>query len=63
MTKNLHSIECQEQALSKGGQRGTRSVQDVASDGNMAVGTLRNGYASRTERAKLASLWPSCVST
>ena len=30
MTRNLHSIEFQEQALSKVRQRGTRSVQDVA---------------------------------
>lgn len=41
MTKNQYSIEFQEQALSKARQRGARSVQDVANDLNMAVGTLR----------------------
>ena len=41
MTRNLHSIECQKQALSKVRQRGARRVQDVASDWNMAVSTLR----------------------
>jgi hypothetical protein len=40
MKKNQYSIEFQEQALSKARQRGTRSVQDVANDLNMAVGTL-----------------------
>lgn len=41
MTTNRHSTEFQEQALSKARQRGTRSVQDVANDLNMPVGTLR----------------------
>ena len=49
MTRNLHSIEFQEQALSKVRQRGTRSVQDVATDLNMAVGTLRK-WLSRSNR-------------
>ena len=41
MSRNLHSIEFQEQALVKVRDRGTRSVQDVANDLHMAVGTLR----------------------
>lgn len=41
MTKHRHSIEFREQALSKARQRGTRSVQDLAKDLNMAAGTLR----------------------
>lgn len=41
MTTNQYSIEFQENALGKARQRGTRSVQDVANDLNMAVGTLR----------------------
>ena len=49
MTRNLHSIEFQEQALSKVRQRGTRSVQDVANDLNMAVGTLRK-WISKSNR-------------
>jgi hypothetical protein len=39
MTKTFHSIEFQEQALIKVRERGTRSVQDVANDLNMNVGT------------------------
>ena len=49
MTRNLHSIEFQEQALSKVRQRGTRSVQDVANDLNMPVGTLRK-WLSKSNR-------------
>ena len=41
MSRNLHSIEFQEQALIKVRDRGTRSVLDVANDLHMAVGTLR----------------------
>ena len=52
MTRNRHSLEFREQALSKVRQRGARSVQDIASDLNMSAGTLRkwvgqankNGY-------------------
>ena len=49
MTTNRHSTKFQEQALSKAKQRGTRSVQDVASDLNMAVGTLRK-WLSKSNR-------------
>ena len=49
MTINLHSIEFQEQALIKVRQRGTRSVQDIASDLNMPVGTLRK-WISKSNR-------------
>ena len=41
MSRNLYSIEFQEQALIKVRDRGTRSVQDVANDLHMSVGTLR----------------------
>ena len=49
MTTNRHSTEFQEQALSKARQRGTRSVQDVANELNMAVGTLRK-WISKSNR-------------
>ena len=49
MTTNRHSTEFQEQALSKARQRGTRSVQDVADDLNMSVGTLRK-WISKSNR-------------
>ncbi|MBG6078281.1 transposase, partial [Polaromonas sp. CG_9.11] len=49
MTRNLHSPEFQEQALSKARQRGTRSVQDVADELNMPVGTLRK-WISKSNR-------------
>jgi hypothetical protein len=49
MTRNLHSIEFQEQALSKVRQRGTRSVLDVANELNMTVGTLRK-WISKSRR-------------
>ena len=51
MTRNLHSAEFQEQALSKVRQRGTRSVQDVADDLNMAVGTLRKWLTKSNRKA------------
>ena len=41
MPKIFHPIEFQEQALIKVRERGTRSVQDIATDLNMNVGTLR----------------------
>ena len=49
MTKIFHSIEFQEQALIKVRERGTRSVQDVANDLNMNVGTLRK-WTSKSNR-------------
>ncbi|MDH6185313.1 transposase [Polaromonas sp. CG_23.6] len=49
MKTNRHSTEFQEQALSKARQRGTRSVQDVANDLNMPVGTLRK-WISKSNR-------------
>ena len=49
MTRNLHSTEFQKQALSKARQRGTRSVQDVADELNMPVGTLRK-WISKSNR-------------
>ena len=42
MTKIFYSVEFQEQALIKVRDRGTRSVQDVASDLNINVDTFRN---------------------
>ena len=54
MTRNLHSIEFQEHALSKVRQRGTRSVQDVATDLNMAVGTLRKWLSKSNRKAEVS---------
>ena len=53
MTTNRHSTEFQEQALSKVRQRGKRSVQDVANDLNMAVGTLRKWISKSNEKHKV----------
>jgi hypothetical protein len=53
MTKILHSIEFQEQALIKVRERGARSVQDVANDLNMNVGTLRK-WTSKSNRKVIA---------
>lgn len=51
MSRNLHTIEFREQALIKVRERGTRSVQDVADDLHMAVGTLRK-WLSKSSQAK-----------
>ena len=51
MYRNLHTIEFREQALIKVRDRGTRSVQDVANDLHMAVGTLRK-WLSKANQAK-----------
>ena len=56
MTRNLHSIEFQEQALRKVRQRGTRSVQDVASDLNMAVGPLRKWLSKSNRKGEVGKL-------
>jgi hypothetical protein len=50
MTRNRHSLEFQEQALSKVRQRGTRSVQDIANDLNMSGGTLRKWIGQTNKR-------------
>jgi len=51
MTRNRHSLEFREQALGKVRQRGARSVQDIANDLNMPVGTLRKwiGHANQKD--------------
>ena len=54
MTKIFRSIEFQEQALIKVRDRGTRSVQDIANDLNMNLGTLRK-WTSKSNRKALAS--------
>ena len=54
MTRNLHSTEFQEQALIKVRERGTRSVQDVANELNMPVGTLRK-WISKSNRKNVVS--------
>lgn len=54
MTRNRHSIEFREQALSKVRQRGARSVQDIADDLNMSCGTLRK-WISQTNRSDLVA--------
>lgn len=55
MTKNRHPIEFREQAMSKVRQRGARSVQDIATDLNMPVGTLRKwiGQANKKDTASV----------
>ena len=50
MTKIFHSIQFQEQALSKVRERGPRSVQDVANDLNMSVGTLRKWISKSNQK-------------
>jgi transposase-like protein len=45
MSRNQHSDEFREQALSKLRQRGTRSVRDIAEELNMSAGTLRKWWA------------------
>ena len=54
MTRNQHSLECKEQALSKARQRGSGSVQDVATDLNMAVGTLRKWLSKSNRKAEVS---------
>ena len=51
MSRNLHTIEFREQALIKVRERGTRSVQEVANDLHMAVGTLRK-WLSKSNQAR-----------
>ncbi|CDS53123.1 hypothetical protein [Polaromonas sp. CG9_12] len=55
MTRNLHSTEFQDQALSKARQRGTRSVQDVADELNMPVGTLRKWISKSNRKHEVGS--------
>ena len=50
MSRNQHSNEFRDQALSKVRQRGTRSVRDIAEELNMSVGTLRKWW-SRSNRS------------
>lgn len=50
MTRILHSTQFQEQALIKARERGTRSVQDVANDLNMSVGTLRKWISKSNQK-------------
>jgi len=57
MNRNLHTIEFREQALIKVRARGTRSVQDVANDLHMAVGTLRKWLSkSNQEKGEVSEL-------
>ena len=51
MTKIFHSIQFQEQALSKVRERGPRSVQDIANDLHMSVGTLRKWISKSNQKA------------
>ncbi len=51
MSRNLYSIEFQEQALIRARERGTRSVVDVANDLHMSVGTLRK-WISKSNQIK-----------
>jgi len=57
MNRNLHTIEFREQALIKVRERGTRSVQDVANDLHMSVGTLRKWLSkSNQEKGEVSEL-------
>ena len=56
MTRILHSIQFQEQALSKARARGTRSVQDVANELNMSVGTLRKWLSKSNQKVSSNTL-------
>ena len=58
MSRNLYSIEFQEQALIKVRDRGTRSVLDVATDLHMSVGTLRK-WISKSNQAKADASEPA----
>ncbi len=58
MSRNLHSIEFQEQALIKVRDRGTRSVLDVANDLHMSVGTLRK-WISKSNQTKSEVISPA----
>lgn len=51
MSRNLHSTEFQEQALTKVRERGTRTVHDAANDLHMSAGTLRK-WTSNSNQAK-----------
>ena len=50
MSRISHTIEFREQALIKVRDRGTRSVQDVADDLHMAVGTLRKWLSKSNKK-------------
>ena len=54
MPRNQHSPEFQDQALSKARTRGKRTLESVAAELNMPLGTLK-GWLKRTglERAAL----------
>ena len=56
MTRILHSTQFQEQALIKARERGTRSVQDVANDLNMSVGTLRKWISKSNQKVSSSTL-------
>ena len=60
MSRNLHSIEFQEQALVKVRDRGTRSVLDVAADLHMSVGTLRK-WIGKSRQAKADASEPAAT--
>ena len=50
MTRIPHTPAFQEQALIKVRERGSRSVQDVANDLNMSVGTLRKWISKSNQK-------------
>ena len=58
MTKIFHSTAFQEQALLKARERGSRSVQDVANDLNMNVGTLRK-WISKSNKKTVGNTHPA----
>lgn len=53
MTKIFHSSAFQEQALLKVRERGTRSIQNVANDLNMSIGTLKKWISKSNQKAAI----------
>lgn len=60
MAKQRHTIEFKEQALSKARQRGTRTLEIVAAELNMSLGTLK-GWLKTTGKSAAQTPEPSSL--
>lgn len=60
MQRTRHSTEFKDQALSKARQRGSRTLEDVAAELNMSVGTLK-GWLKRPQASGAESVMPSSL--
>lgn len=60
MPRTQYTAEFKEQALSKARQRGTRTLNEVAAELNMSVGTLKNWLKMRSNSAP-QSVMPSSL--